>query len=402
MIVLPKVHLVTGGTGALGREIVGRLLSHDQGARVTLVVRASTDEEARRRLADVRRYVERFHPVANARRLRVVRGDVTRPGLGMDPARCAELTRRVTHIIHSAASVHLGQSLEAARAVNVEGTRQVIRFARNCSRLAVLSHVSTAYVAGHREGLIREDDVVLTHRFLNAYEQSKWEAERLVRHAAKRIPVLVFRPSIIVGHSEDGHLSCLSTIYGPLRAIVHGRITALSCPPSARLDLVPVDWVADAIARLTSAPRRHGAIYHLAAGWSRSMPVAELVDRCVEYFRDEAGRYRGAHKPRAVADRAMPRALADYLGRRKHFDDSNLRRDLGAGFVPVPRPDAYLTKLFSYCRDTGWGTSCPWTEPEPAPPRTWHVATAPGEAGVRPPGGDHHDSPDHEPARAGR
>jgi len=357
----PASYFITGGAGSLGREVVGRLLERDARTQVIVLVRAHSDIEARVRLEELQSYLLEYHFAANTGRLRCVRGNINCPYLGMNPADYRELTQQVTHVIHCAASIKLDEPLSIARRINVEGTKKVLRFARNCPRLTVLSHISTAYVAGDREGVIRETELDCRQRFLNAYEQSKFEAELLVQSAASELPILIFRPSIIVGDSIDGHLSCLSTIYPPLQAAVRGWIRIVPRCPDARLDLVPVDYVAQGIVALTDTPIRFGATYHLAGGWTCSVPVRELVANTLQFFEQDRASAPGSRDRRpSLPERESRRmrVFLDYLSARKDFENSNVRRDL-RGIEP-PHMNRVLPNLLSYCQATRWGAIRPW------------------------------------------
>lgn len=122
--------------------------------------------------------------------------------------------------------------LEASRAINVEGTRRVLQFGECCGArggLRRFCHISTAYVAGDHSGCFSEDDLEVGQRFRNAYEQSKFEAERLVGRWRSRLPIAVLRPSIVVGERGSGWTTSFNVIYWPLRAFAHGAPT-WRCP----------------------------------------------------------------------------------------------------------------------------------------------------------------------------
>ena len=129
------------------------------------------------------------------------------PQLGLDGETYADLTRRVTHIVHSAADLGLNAPIEELRAVNVEGVAHVLelaRAARQSGQLERLSHVSTAYVAGRRRGAVPETALTDAFGFSSCYEQTKYEGERLVRAARDELPISVFRPGMVVGDSRTG------------------------------------------------------------------------------------------------------------------------------------------------------------------------------------------------------
>ena len=127
--------------------------------------------------------------------------------------------------------------------------------------------------AGDREGLVRESDLWMGQRFLNAYEEHKCRAEVRVRERSRTLPVAVFRPSIIVGDSRTGRICSFASLYSPLRHIADGTLRRMPCAANARVDLIPVDYVAEAIARLTTQSRAAGVTYQLCAGPGRRVSM---------------------------------------------------------------------------------------------------------------------------------
>lgn len=369
----PSHYFITGATGALGRELLPRVLREDPRARITLLVRAVDAEEANNRLQYVLRYLRTFRFTEGLDRIEAVPGDLVRDGLGLSVCDRTRLENEVTHIIHSAATIKLNEDHDEAWRVNVEGTQRMLDLAGACRRLRTFTHISTAYVAGVRNGLILEDDLQDDHGFKNAYERCKLEAERRVRRAMADLPIIVFRPSIIVGDSRDGHLSALSGIYPPLEYIQASRPSVVPGDGSVPLDLVPVDYVADTVVELTLWPRRFGATYHVVAGRHGEISARELVqrflatlgvpsDRPVSFSTALRRRIEKATGPDGAGEKeaAHLRAFFTYLSGAKSFDDSNLRRDLGPAHVPAPDIRDYLPVLIDYCHATDWGRVSPW------------------------------------------
>src|SRR5207248_9490481 len=170
------------------------------------------------------------------------------PQLGLDAARRDWLAERTARVVHCAASVSFTLPLEESRAINVEGTRRMLDLGELCVRrggLDCFTHVSTAYVAGTHPGRFSEDDLDVGQGFRNAYEQSKFEAELLVRERSPSVPVQVVRPSIVVGDSTTGWTPAFNVLYMPLRAFARGAYPAIPARRSAPVDVVPVDYVAD-------------------------------------------------------------------------------------------------------------------------------------------------------------
>jgi len=296
---MPDALFLTGATGFLGMELLAHLAERDD-RPILALVRARDDEEAEHRLAGVRESVFGDRGAYRGR-IRAVAGDLTKPSLELSAVRRAALAAEVTEIVHGAASVSFTDSIEAARATNVEGTRRVLELALEAQRAGGLrryAHVSTAYVAGDRRGACGEDELDADGHFRNAYEQSKAEAEALVHAHAERLPVQVLRPGIVVGDSVTGWTSSFNVLYGPMHAFAAGALPVLPGRRGAPVDVVPVDFVARAVVALLDEPAPSGATYHLTAG-PKATTVGELVELGAARF-----------------DRAAPRPVPPWLWRR--------------------------------------------------------------------------------------
>jgi thioester reductase-like protein len=331
--------LLTGATGFLGAEVLKRFLdagTHD----VYALVRAEDDDAAAARLP-------------RHERLRAIAADIEQPGLGLDPARTSALAEEVTTVLHCAASVSFDLSLEASRSVNVGGTRRMVELAQRCERLERFTYISTAYVAGEPRGVFREDQLDVGQRFRNPYEQSKFEAERMLRERGAGLPLQILRPSIVVGDSRTGHTSTFNVLYGPLKAFARGAIPAIPARRSSPVDIVPVDYVADRTVELaTDGPL---GTFHLVAGRN-----ATTVGRLLELTSQQLGRKPPAVLPPALYRRVLHPWLRrrypgvrrlevyfPYFAMRVRFDD----RRLG----PAPRVEGYFDRLISFAQAARWG-----------------------------------------------
>ena len=195
--------LLTGATGFLGMELLARLIEEGED-EVICLVRAGTQEEADARLAAV--FARLFdEPPAGRRRGHGGGRATSRPRTsGSRPATARALLERVTSVIHCAASIAFDRTLEEARQVNTGGALRMLELSRELAergRLRRHLHVSTAYVAGRFGGRFLETDLDVGQGFRNTYEQSKFEAERAIGEPAGGLPLLIARPSIIVGDS---------------------------------------------------------------------------------------------------------------------------------------------------------------------------------------------------------
>jgi long-chain acyl-CoA synthetase len=238
---------------------------------------------------------------AHPGRVNALAADIESDGLGLEAARRAALAERVSDIVHSAASVSFSLPLDQSRNVNVGGTRRLLDFAREAQAsggLTRFAYVSTAYVAGTHEGEFREDQLDVGQDFRNAYERSKFEAETLVREEADRLPVQIFRPSIIVGERTTGWTASFNVLYAPLKAFARGALRVLPAHSSAPVDVVPVDYVADAIFAVATAPVESRAeTLHLVAG-QEATTVGRLASLGARHF--------GSRPPRVLPPRPVP------------------------------------------------------------------------------------------------
>jgi thioester reductase-like protein len=341
----PTVFL-TGATGFLGMEVLARLLETGD-RKVVALVRAADDAAAEDRLYGVLNTLWR-DPTPYQANVRAVAGDVTSPGLGLEQTARNALAEEVGAVLHCAASISFDLPVEDARAINVEGTREVIGIARECKTLGRLErfvHVSTAYVAGKYEGTFRERQLDAGQEFRNTYEQTKWEAEHVVREATDLSPA-VARPSIVMGESDTGWTPAFNVLYWPLRAFSRGLFNEVPSLPSAHVDIVPVDYVADALVALLDSGDE--GVFNLVSG--REAPLAnELVElACDRFDRPRPTIVESA----GASDDEHGAVYLPYFDMEVVFDDTRTRELLG---IQAPRLRSYFDTLLDYADAARWG-----------------------------------------------
>jgi thioester reductase-like protein len=360
--------LVTGATGFLGVQLVHDLLDRYPQANLALLIRDRAGAAGKPGQSGQQR-ADSFVPVSQRSRVQVFSGDVSQPNCGLDTAAWQRLSSETTRVIHCAATVRFDHTLQEARDINVEGTRRILDFAAGARQLQSLAYVGTAYVAGERTGLIRENELAVGQGYRNTYEQTKSESEALVRSRLGSLPGVILRPSIIVGDSKTGVTSSFKMMYWPLKIYARRLWRTVPGFPDAVLDIVPVDFVASATAHLLFDPAAFGQTVHLCAGPRGSATIQQVAKRAAEYFNAPEARYVDpkfffaairpllfmalwGRKRRVLRD---GRAYRDYFTMRMQFDTTNAERLLGPVGLTPPHVLDYLDRLFNYCVASDWG-----------------------------------------------
>ncbi|WIY02590.1 SDR family oxidoreductase [Amycolatopsis mongoliensis] len=251
-------YFVTGATGFIGKRLVARLLRRPETSAVYALVR-ETSRERLAALAQDRPGADKLHPVV---------GDLAEPRLGVDPAAMGHLD----HVVHLGAVYDLTAGEDANRRANVDGTRHLLAFA-SAAEAGLVHHVSSIAVAGDHAGRFTEADFDLGQHFGSPYHATKFQAEKLVREQS--LPFRVYRPSAVVGDSRTGEMDKVDGPYYFLPAI--SRLAALparlplAAPGLGATNLVPVDYVVEAMEYLMHRDAPSGATYHLAAARPQSL-----------------------------------------------------------------------------------------------------------------------------------
>lgn len=386
--------LMTGGTGLLGEYLLRDLAVRDQ--PLVLIARASREGTALQRVEQLYHRWELAEGRALPRPV-VLDGDLTKRDLGVTATDRRWLAQNCDRWLHNAASLTFEPQRPDGEpwVSNLGGTERSIEL---CRRLGIRSihHVSTAYVAGLRQGTIREQETDVGQEFANEYEASKCASE-LAWRSAGFDQVTVYRPAIIVGDSVTGYTSTYHGFYAPLKSLhallgswlkrtidqgaandprlsIDGLLSVLGLVGQETKNFVPVEWVSQAIVQILSSPAYHGLTYHLTP---RNKVTARQVAEAMQASLVDSFR-RGRDGGRAVergADRAVepPPALAvsrtfaeqvsvyrEYWRDDPDFDTSNLQAALP--HLPCPLLDQNVLKTlcdYAIAQGFGWPKK-PW------------------------------------------
>ena len=346
--------LVTGGTGFIGGAVLAELFKTKQWPKTLIMVRAANLGEARQR---IEKSLLRFLPDEDVGEHLADDQIIV---AGLEDAEVLLYDRRmhdVTHVIHSAAVTSFANH-PRIKAINIDASLEFVAVLKLCANVQRFINVGTAWCIGMDvEKVVIEDGEQSSTEHIVPYTESKREFERHVRTTHHDFPFVSVRPSIVVGHSRLGTMPS-GSIYWVFRAAqILGKYT---CSFDEKVDVVPVDWVADALVRLTFKNELWFDTYHLSAGESAHSTVSEL-DTAIARGRNTPANGRGGYArvtssqlKKAVYDRqaefgdAHPILLARALSLYSRFADSGVlfdnSRTLSEGISPAPPFHSYAAE----------------------------------------------------------
>ncbi len=334
---------LTGVTGYIGSYLAAGFL-RDHHEPLNVLVRAPDASEAERRLWQSLQLHFSFAEFSEyLTRVRIFRGDLTAPQFGLDAAEYRALATTTDSVLHCAASLNR-KSEKSCLNVNLRGTLEVVQLARRAQEyrgLRRFSEVSTVAVAGHRSNeVVNEDEAIDWERSdYDPYARTKKFCEHMVREMLPDVPKTVFRPSIVLGDSRRAE----TTQFDMVRAFVFlANLPILPLRPDDRVDIVPADYVGDAIVTLHQKPRPEHEIYHLSSG-TNSQTFRELTDALAEargrmkalYWPSLSGPFHGlvnrmAHRRDGIGRAAsLLKVFLPYLEWNTVFDNRRVVAEMG-------------------------------------------------------------------------
>ncbi len=262
----PANILLTGATGFLGTFLLADLLKYTK-ADIYCLVRAKNGEQARQRLQASLEGALQWQPEFSAR-IKPVIGDLALPRLGLSEQMQEELAQRIDTIYHNGAQVNMLYPYEELKAANVQGTREILSLATRY-RVKPVHYISTLSVFPHkgetRLQYVREQDSLddFHEHVRGGYGQSKWVAEKIVAIARSRgLPVVVYRPGRITGHSQSGFWRSEDILYRMMKGCLQLGMCPMF-PTDNTLEMTPVDFASQAIVALSRRKSSLGQAFHI-------------------------------------------------------------------------------------------------------------------------------------------
>ncbi len=395
-----KTVLVTGSTGFLGSAITRKLLV--SGCKLRLLIRKRDNDtsqisfgveslikelilgnqldeypQGQRREVDERSNDNTSLHELFLNNVEIIEGDITSRSLGLEKQEYRKLCNEVDEVFHCAAVTHFEmQGADEHVVVNIKGTENVLQFA-NTGKQKRLHYISTAYVAGKQNCIIYEDEMVNEPLFNNEYERSKFIAEQLVIEYAKsnNIPYTIYRPGIIVGDSNTGATCKFDNLYLFVKVlfniknsftkykhvVINDVTIRVPGDPDALINLVPIDYVADAIVAILEKRESIGKIYHITnpnpprLGELRDLVMSLLEIKGMRVKIDRELEKQSLSTVEKLFLR-QTRSYYSYLFNKLRFNDRNTQKDLkGTGIICPAMTKELVAVLIDYAVSHNWG-----------------------------------------------
>lgn len=356
-------YFITGGTGFIGHNLIGELLQKKKKATIYVLVR----KDSKKKFEALKKGWGN-----GARRVIPITGDLTKSMLGIPAKKRRELEGKIDHLFHLAAVYDLMADAESQIRVNVYGTQNTVKFAENI-KAKRFHHMSSIAAAGLYSGIFREDMFEEAYGMDNPYFRTKHDSEGVVRNEC-RVPWRIYRPGIVVGHSETGVIDKIDGPYYFFKLIQKMRKMMPAWMPTlgiegGRINIVPVDYVVDVTIHIAHKPKLDGKCFHLTdpkpkrigevlnmfAKAAHAPEMTMRIDARIFNYIPTAIKQGLRMLPpvrrisnQIMKDFGLPPDMMKFVNYPTKFDNRETERALKGSGIILPRLDDYAWRLWDY------------------------------------------------------
>ena len=347
-----ETFFITGFPGFIANRLLERLARKD--CRFILLVQPSLAQHANAEIERIASLTGR-----SVDEFQIVQGDIAEPKLALSAADLELVQQETTRVFHLAAVYDLAVPEDVALRVNVGGTRNVVELARSLPHLKQFHHVSTCYVAGKREGVIRESELRHEAGYRNYYEESKHLAELEVDSAKGDLPVTIYRPSVVCGDSQTGETGKYDGVYFLIHYLLKwpSMLSTINIGNhKVSLNLVPVDFVVDAMAALAFDERAIGKTLQLAD--PSPLTTNQLFNTIAGSIDGHRSKITAPAKwvrfflmlPPSPRITGLPHHAVPYFFVRQLYDTSQAQQLLSTHGIQCPPFESYVDRIVEFAR----------------------------------------------------
>jgi len=350
---MKNIAFITGLPHFFTYKLLERMLDDDFFIKIYILVR---EEHTKK----IYKYINKHLNASKGSRIRLLEGNVAAVDLGLSGKEYSMVTKETTHIYHMASRYFYGMEEKNAYKVNVRGTKNMIELSVNSKKLKRFNFYSTAFVSGNREGTIMEDNLEKPRKFNNHYEETKYEAEKLVRSFMHQIPTSIYRPSIIVG--DSGENNKIDKFKGPYYLIKLFMFSNVFLPMPKNgdtpINIVPVNFVINALYYLSLNEKAINKTFHLVD--PNPLTVKQIAETLSD---DKSKKYHIIGETSSVIlntvfklpilDKLLvnQKTAFEFLYQNKTYSTINTLELLDGTGVKCPPFNTYATNLVKYLKE---------------------------------------------------
>lgn len=365
---------LTGGTGNLGKELLKELLVRTD-LEIFLLIHNTGDGLNKERLFDLLK-LEKKKDFLD--RVIICEGDIKKKNLGLNKRMYNKVISETDLFLHAAALTSFNLPLKDIRAVNVNGTKNILELAKKCKNIKKFVFLSTIYVCGKRTGLILEKEREHAKGFVNTYEQSKYEAEAIVEKFWDELPISIYRISTLIGNSKSGEVTKFIAPHQALEMIYLGLSPMMPGKSEYYIDLIPNDICAKIVLDLLKNHFTSKKVLHIISGKNKSYNLKEIIDQSYYFLAKYDSNWRKIGYPKPVLTEqetfelfvesikktsnpifsivlSSIKHFAEQLNYPKEFDMNNTIEIIPNYNKFIPNVKEYYPKVIKYCLETNWG-----------------------------------------------